>query len=170
MILGQLRMGARQAKNAPLHWHLSQISVAEHCTQGKTNIPFNIPWLLWSIIIHQTFYLPSVLFIHETVLRLIRLLGIRSIFISWRFGRFQETDSSPFCALMYSGWFYGWGKNAKMGNYLSKISLSALKFQHILGYLPQAREARLLNAVNRVKWNHASLVLNLWNSIFLYLN
>ena len=87
-------------------------------------------------------------------------LEFRSIFISWRFGRFQETDSSPFCALMYSGWFYGWGKNAKMGKYLSKISLSALKFQHILGYLPQAREARLLNAVNRVKWNHVSLVIN----------
>ena len=141
-----------------------QISVAEHCTQNKTNLPYNLQSLIRLFISHR--YCSCM----KQCSDLITVLGIRSIFISWRLGRFQETDSSPFCALMYSGWFYGWGKNAKMGKYLSKISLSALKFQHILDYLPQPREARLLNAVNRVKWNHVCFVINLWYSVFLYLN
>ena len=33
---------------------------------------------------------------------------------SVRVGRFQETDSSPFCALMYGGWVSGKSKNVEI--------------------------------------------------------
>ena len=85
-----------------------QISVAEHCTQNKTNLPYNLQSLIRLFISHR--YCSCM----KQCSDLITVLGIRSIFISWRLGRFQETDSSLFCVLMYGGWVPGKSKNVEI--------------------------------------------------------